>query len=322
MDSIHNGKRDSRKGVTKGTTDKITGSFAKWTEFATEAGLDIFLRDCELPSEQIFSGFAHQLRHNFAGKTSRFQLRGCTVRQDINNVSATFRENGHDDPVRTKMGKLYTSLNRQLNGYIADDSPPRQQCPLPISIFHPIVDDAHTSLDIAGADLICGALFFGMRSCEYTHTPRSEEKKTALLELRDISFRDKKGNTLSHRSQQLLHHAYKVTIMFRQRKIWPKDGENSTMEIGKKIMPSHHMGTNMSTYKKLRRDNWPYYSQHSSSRNMQQKNTTKIELRYNQTSTSGTIRWCAKSRYPHQLGRNTFDPHIIRHDARTPKNRR
>ena len=80
------------------------------------------------------------------------------------------------------------------------------------------MDDAHTSLDKAGADLICGALFFGMRSCEYTHTPKSEEKKTAILELRDITFRDKHGNVISQTSPTLLNDARKVIIRFRTQK--------------------------------------------------------------------------------------------------------
>jgi hypothetical protein len=80
------------------------------------------------------------------------------------------------------------------------------------------MDNAHTSLDKAGADLICGALFYGMRSCEYTKTPKSEERKTTLLELRDITFRDEDGNILSQKSKDLALRAHYVIIRFRNQK--------------------------------------------------------------------------------------------------------
>ena len=61
----------AKEGVVKGMTVKLTGSFAKWREFLAEARVDIFLQDCDLHTEQVFSGFVHQLRNNYTGKTSQ-----------------------------------------------------------------------------------------------------------------------------------------------------------------------------------------------------------------------------------------------------------
>ena len=80
------------------------------------------------------------------------------------------------------------------------------------------MDNAITPLDKATADLICGALFFGMRSCEYTTTPNMLIKKTKLLELQDITFLDKQHNLISHNHQNILTKAFCVVISFKSQK--------------------------------------------------------------------------------------------------------
>lgn len=71
--------------------------------------------------------------------------------------------------------------------------------------------------------LLTGALFFAMRSCEYSTTPKQEEKKTKLLRLRNIRFfsRDKKGfmTTIDHSSPlSSLSEAECISITFEDQK--------------------------------------------------------------------------------------------------------
>ena len=80
------------------------------------------------------------------------------------------------------------------------------------------MDNAITPLDKATADLICGALFFGMRSCEYTTTPNMLIKKTKLLELQDITFLDNQHNLISHKHRNILTKAFCVVISFKSQK--------------------------------------------------------------------------------------------------------
>ena len=70
------------------------------------------------------------------------------------------------------------------------------------------------NIDKACSELICGALFFGMRSCEYTTTQNSSSKLTKILQLQDILFRDSNHNELNHSDPLLLSHATLVAIRF------------------------------------------------------------------------------------------------------------
>ena len=80
------------------------------------------------------------------------------------------------------------------------------------------------------ADLICGALFFAMRSCEYTDTPAKTEKKTDIIEVGDILFYDKHDKKLKHNHENLPKEAHWVAICFRSQ----KNGEKNEIIINTK----------------------------------------------------------------------------------------
>ena len=125
---------------------------------------------------------------------------------------------GYDDPIRDRFGKLHQCLRRQLKGYARRDPPATQQAPLPISVFTSIKKNYISEVDKACSELIEGALFFAMRSCEYTTTAAAEAKKTSLLELRDLAFFDKSRAFISQNSQSLLDNTEFVRITFRSQK--------------------------------------------------------------------------------------------------------
>ena len=66
--------------------------------------------------------------------------------------------------------------------------PPNSQQRLPLSVFESIYNSATSSLDIAISQLILGALFFAIRSCEYSHVPNDKDRKTKTLCLHNIKF--------------------------------------------------------------------------------------------------------------------------------------
>ena len=191
----------------------------KWESFTTDAGLDLFLRGCdEQKKVQIFSAFAYRIRHNYAGKTARHELRGDTVQATVFSISATFRTHGHPDPIRFD-GKLHQTLRRQFRGYKALDPLPTQQAPCPRSVFVHINFYMQIGcMDTATGQLVIGALFFAMRSCEYSKTPKSEEKKSEILQLRDIRFFVAEGLLIHHSDPCLLQKSVRVAITFRNQK--------------------------------------------------------------------------------------------------------
>ena len=219
LDSILLGKIDSDRGTTQGTKDKASSSSRKWNEYTTEGKLDPFLRDFPKSMQaEIFSSFAQKLRHNYAGRKAQDGLRGSSVRTEINAISASFRDVGLADPIRHASGELVKLLKDQIEGYEDADPPPIQQSPAPIQVFDLIKRVYLCPQDTACSQLIEGALFFGMRSCEYIKTPGYLKKRTTLLELRDISFYNEKSILLPHNSANLLSEALTVKITYRKQK--------------------------------------------------------------------------------------------------------
>ena len=73
-----------------------------------------------------------------------------------------------------------------------------------------------TDLNTAIGQLIAGAFFFGMRPCEYSTTPKGEDKRTGILQKEGIrSYR--KLRELSHDSG-ILHLSDKVSPIFLTQK--------------------------------------------------------------------------------------------------------
>jgi len=95
---------------------------------------------------------------------------------------------------------------------------------------------SYTEADKAMADLTCGALFYGMRSCEYLDTPAKEFKKTKLLELNDIKFFNILGHRIHHNSPSL-HLAEFVTIRFKTQKNGVKNEQITNRRSGLYLCP-------------------------------------------------------------------------------------
>ena len=132
------------------------------------------------------------IRNNELGKLSKTTLQGNTVSATINNVAKTFREEGFDDPNLEKNGKKFIGLQRQIKGYVDSDPATQKQSCIPLQVFQYLLKNSITSVDIAIAQLTTGALFFAMRSCEYSHTDgdtfENKKRKTKILRIRNFRF--------------------------------------------------------------------------------------------------------------------------------------
>jgi hypothetical protein len=92
----------------------------------------------------------------------------------------------------TEGGSMPLTLKRQLDAYKAQDPNEKRQKAVPISVIHKVSQLYSTSndpLSSACSQLIVGAFFFAMRSCEYSKTTSpTESTTTKLLKLRNIRF--------------------------------------------------------------------------------------------------------------------------------------
>merc|ERR1711974_421962 len=94
----------------------------------------------------------------------------------LNNICATFWSNLWRDPSLDHSGNRALIIQRQTRGYKKEDGAVKHQKWLPLQVFKSIYSNKFSPEDEALGQLISGALFFGMRSCEYLLV--SGERKT------------------------------------------------------------------------------------------------------------------------------------------------
>ena len=95
-------------------------------------------------------------------------------------------------------------------------------------VWKAMYKDHSNPLNKAMGQLLTGALFFAMRSCEYSSTPNQAEKKTKIIRLRNLRFftRDSKGfmTTIPHSAKlTTLASADCISITFEDQKNGEKD---------------------------------------------------------------------------------------------------
>ena len=111
-----------------------------------------------------------------------------TMDATFNNVSATFCKCSLRNPTLDTIGVKSAIVSKQGKGYKKSDPVSRHQLALALSCFKKIYYKQNSLINTAMGQLIMEALFFTMRSCEYSMTPKEEEKKSKLLCLYNIQF--------------------------------------------------------------------------------------------------------------------------------------
>ena len=206
MDCLNAAITSSNKANTTSTTTKHNSSFILFQKFLQKCNIQDPFLETYNPNQRslILCGFAHSVRKNHHQSPSKTKLAGTTVAATISNVVQAFRKNLGADPTIDNSGAKSVILTNQLRDYKNTDPPTKHQACLPLVVWKRMYRDKANPLNTAMDQLLVGALFFAMRSCEYTSTPNQSEKRTKLLRLRNIRIftRDKRGfmKTIPHSS--------------------------------------------------------------------------------------------------------------------------
>jgi len=158
----------------------------------------------------------HAVRRGDFGRSGpKVIVKGATARTTLDNVAARFVSSGRRSPILSTLGKVHTHIERQTRGYKREDPAAAHERALPPTVFRKLLNMASLPREQARAWLVCGALFFAMRSCEYTFTGNGE-RKTRPVRPCDIVFW-KGAEVIPHDSPHL-HKAYSISIDFGDQK--------------------------------------------------------------------------------------------------------
>jgi len=188
LDSLNLGESDCRLGITEGTTEKITRNFGKWKMFCKEIGIKNQFLESFNKSQRIdlLCAFAAKIRRNNFGRTKKKILQGCSVEDTLGSVRSFFRINNRIDPGIDENGLKSLKLTRILKSYKRSDPNVRNKLALPMDVFICLIQNKLCVENTNMGLLATGALFFGMRSCEYLKVPKQEQKLTKPLCLRNF----------------------------------------------------------------------------------------------------------------------------------------
>lgn len=136
--------------------------------------------------------------------------------------------------------QLSLTLQRQIKGYINSDPGQRHQKCFPLGVFQKMLGNTATPLAEAIGQVTLGALFFGMRSCEYSQT--TGPRKNQLLRIKDIKFF--RGKREIPKSQHMgTRRATTVSICFTRQKNDEKEAIISMHSTGKSLCPVQVWGS-------------------------------------------------------------------------------
>ena len=120
----------------------------------------------------LVSLFAASVRRNQVGKTRKQIILHITAKSVILDVTASFRTQLRSDPTLESSGQISLLLQRQLMGYKTLEPTTKHRKATQAKLVLHICKQKNTHLNTGIGQLIAGAFFFGMRSCEYLTTPK------------------------------------------------------------------------------------------------------------------------------------------------------
>ena len=216
MDDLSNAEHFQAAGVETGTHSKCDLAWHRWLQYLASVDLlsDPFL-DAFEPFHRVYllCAFMHSVRE---GRYSRGPepLKSSTAREAIDYVAQKFKAQFRPDPRSDASGSISILITRQTKGYKNYDPSVKHEKALPCSFYRHLLASASTQFDIGIAHLCIGAMFFAMRSCEYTQA--STHRRTKTLTLGDLHFY--RNRRLLPISDPNLHLADTISITFRYQK--------------------------------------------------------------------------------------------------------
>ena len=211
MDSLAGALAAQEKGIEVATKTKYNSSWRNWLEFCLRAKISCPYLEGYSPinKARILCAFMDRVRRGeFSRKDS---VKGDTARTALDHVATTIKSSGRRDPRLDDDGETNFMIQRQTRSYKKVDAPTKHQKALPPQVYRHMLHLASLPREKARAKLLAGAVFFCMRSCEFTKTSRSDQKTRAIRPC-DISFRVC-GVEMPH-DHPLLHLAETVSITF------------------------------------------------------------------------------------------------------------
>ena len=136
---------------------------------------------------RLLSVFAQSIRNSDFSKHNDSPVAASTCRHTVDCVAQTFRNQQKDDPRFDSSGKLSRILSRQYASYKNAGPPTKQQKAVPVSLLKKVVEVRNTARNKAFGEVIVGAFFYAMRSCDYLFATASE-RKTKRLKLKNLRF--------------------------------------------------------------------------------------------------------------------------------------
>lgn len=156
---------------------------------------------------EIIGLFAQSLRSSTNGSTQGSMLMAeGSIQNSLSVLAQTFLENNVPDPRMDGNGKTTLSLKRLLASFKLFDANKHRQKAIPVSVIkkvHKLYNESSYPLARACTQLIIGAFFFAMPSCEYSKTTSpSESRVTHILTIGNIRF-FKNQSLISHNNPDL-----------------------------------------------------------------------------------------------------------------------
>ena len=266
------------EGVTMGTHAKYDRSWRIWKQFLSKIPTaDTYLTEfTQNQRNTIIAVFMDTVKNGEFNK-QKDPVKGDTARAAADHVSKIIESCGWPDPRLNVSGKTCIQITRQTKSYKTKDGPTHHQKALPPEVYRWWLRHAEHPREKARAELLAGALFFAMRSCEYSKT-KSKDQKTRPIRPADILFRI--GAEIIPHNDHRKYIAENVEITFRIQK-------NGTIEDqilqwhtnDKELCPVKDWAT---TIDRLRsypnyKDTWPvYYYYDKTSKKANQITSTEI----------------------------------------------
>jgi hypothetical protein len=216
MADLAHAEQAQAAGVEDCTHSKCDLAWRRWLEYLDAASLlsDPFLDKFEPPDRVHFlCAFMHAVREGRFSRGSE-PLKADTAREAIDYVAQKFKAAFRPDPRADSTGSISILIKRQTKGYKNQDPSVQHEKALPCSFYRHLLQASVTQFDIGVAHLCIGALFFAMRSCEYTKVNGTRRTKT--LTIADFQFYRNRRLVPHHDSE--LHLADTVSITFRYQK--------------------------------------------------------------------------------------------------------
>ena len=157
--------------------------------------------------------------------TEKQALRHGTIKFAILDLPVFFRMHLQSNPDLESSGQASLILHRQLRGYKYLYPKMKHHKCIPAKLVLHIYKQTNNYMKTSIDQLIEGAFFFGMQSCEYHTTPKGESKCTRILQKGDIPFY-RKIREITH-DRGILHISNEVPLKLRTEKNGVKDATST-----------------------------------------------------------------------------------------------